>query len=364
MRSEHPETETRTYIPAANGEMSLKRKIISLGLALLAAAWTLSGCAGKKTLNRYQTTFLELFDTVTTITGYAESEDAFRETAGAIYAEMENYDRLYDIYHEYPETVNLCTVNAHPGETLAVDQRIIDLLVFAREVDAFSGHRTNITLGSVLSLWHNAREAGISDPENAFLPGDAELRAAAEHSGFQFLEIDEDNRTVRLTDNLARLDVGALAKGYAVQRMAEKLPEGYLLSVGGNVVATGAKPDGASWVIGIQDPDGGGEGYLCRVNLTRGAVVTSGDYQRYYVVDGKTYHHIIDPETLYPGDRWRAVTVISDDSGLGDALSTSLFLMTMEEGQTLLDRYGAEAMWIQKDGTEYFSPGFRKYIKE
>ena len=342
----------------------MKRKMISLGLALLTMVWVLSGCTEKKTLNRYQITLLDLFDTVTTITGYAESEAGFEKTVRGIYTDMETYDHLYDIYHEYPDLVNLCTVNSRPGETLTVDQRIIDLLVFARETDEASGHRTNVTLGSVLSLWHDAREAGISDPENAFLPPETELRDAAEHTGFRFLEIDGTNRTVRLTDDRVKLDVGALAKGYAVQRVAETLPEGYLLSVGGNVVATGAKPDGSPWVVGVQDPDGGGEGYLCRVNLTRGAVVTSGDYQRYYVVDGRIYHHIIDPETLYPGEKWRAVTIVCEDSGLGDALSTSLFLMTREEGQALLDRYGAEAMWIQKDGTEHFSSGFRRYIKE
>ena len=116
--------------------------------------------------------------------------------------------------------------------------------------------------------------------------------------------------------------------------------------------------------MGIQDPDGGGEGYLTKVGLTRGAVVTSGDYQRYYTVDGKNYHHIIDPRTLYPGEMWRAVTVICGDSGLADALSTSLFLMTREEGEALLRQFDAEAMWIDREGTMFFSPGFRALIRE
>lgn len=334
------------------------------GLLAVILLMTLSGCSRAAQKTKYQVTLLDLFDTVTSITGFAESEDDFRKTVEIIQSEMMEYDHLYDIYNEYPDMVNLCTINGHPGETMTVDQRIIDLLLFAREIDEKSGHRTNAMLGSVLQLWHEAREKGILDPANAVIPGEKELREAMEHTGFRFLEIDPERRTITLKDAQARLDVGALAKGYAVQRIAEGLPEGILLSVGGNVVATGAKPDGADWIIGIQDPDGGGEGYLHKIGLQKGAVVTSGDYQRFYVAQGKTWHHIIDPETLMPGNRWRGVTVVCDDSGIGDALSTSLFLMNREEGEQLLREYGAEAMWIAPDGSEFFSAGLQALIKD
>ena len=344
----------------------MRQRIIALGLALgLALGMTpgTEGRAAENTKNRYQVSWMDLFDTVTTVLGYAESEDAFNETADRIYDELKCCDRLYDIYNEYPETVNLCTVNGHPGETFEVDQRIIDLLIFAKEADDFSGHRTNAMLGSVLKIWHEAREAGIENPETARLPENAELEAASRHTGFDLLEMDPDARTVRLTDPEASLDVGALAKGYAVQRVCEFLPEGWLISAGGNVAATGPKPDGSPWVIGVQNPDDLNGGFLHKVNLTAGAVVTSGDYQRMYVVDGVSYHHIIDPETLFPAGKWRAVTVIAADSGLADALSTSLFLMDQAEGQALLERFGAEAVWIRKDGTQLFSPGYEAYIR-
>ena len=333
-----------------------------MALALMLAVGMLSGgSALAKT--RYQDVYLDLFDTVTTVLGYEDSEQAFHETSARIREEMEAYDHLYDIYQEYPDLVNLCTVNTHPGETLTVDQRIIDLLTLARETDDFSGHRTDAMFGAVLRLWHEAREAGIGNPEAAALPDREALAAAAEHTGFGLLEMDPWVRTVRLTDPEASLDVGAMAKGYAVQRICENLPEGYLLSVGGNVAATGPKPDGSPWIVGVEDPDAPGEKYLHKLKLTKGAVVTSGDYQRFYTVDGVPYHHIIDPETLFPGTRWRSVTVIAEDSGLADALSTSLFLMDQEDGQKLLDRFGAVAMWVSKDKTQLFSPGYEAYIK-
>ena len=340
----------------------MKRKGIALVLALLTALG-MNLAQANTAKKRFQASYLDLFDTVTSILGYETDEEAFQKVTAEIYDELLICDHLYDIYHEYPDLVNLCTINAHPGEALEVDQRIIDLLLVAREADQFSGHRMDVTLGAVLRIWHEARENGINHPESAYVPDLAELKAAKEHTGFDLLEIAAENCTVKLLDPETSLDVGALGKGYAVQRVCERLPEGYLLSVGGNVVATGPKPDGSPWVVGVQDPEGRGEGYLHKVNLVKGAVVTSGDYQRLYEVDGKAYHHIIDPETLFPGEKWRGVTVITEDSGLADAMSTSLFLMEQEEGQQLLDQMGAVAMWIGKDGKQLFSPGYEAYIK-
>jgi thiamine biosynthesis lipoprotein len=218
-------------------------------------------------------------------------------------------------------------------------------------------------MGSVLNLWHEARSDGRDDPVNARIPGDDELKAAAEHVSIDMLVIDETASTVYLSDPEVRLDVGAIAKGWAVQQVAKSAPKGLLISVGGNVCATGPKDDkGTPWVIGVQDPDGGND-YLHTIYVSGGSVVTSGDYQRTYVVDGKAYHHIIDPDTLYPSDYWRAVTVVCEDSGVADALSTALFLLSQEEGQKLLDLYGAEGLWVADDGSIHYSPGFNDLIR-
>ena len=118
---------------------------------------------------------------------------------------------------------------------------------------------------------------------------------------------------------------------------------------------------GTPWVVGVNNPDGGN--YLHTLNITGGSLVTSGDYQRYYTVNGKRYHHIIDPETRMPSEYWRSVTILCQDSGLADALSTALFLLPLEEGQALLNKTGAEAMWVDAQGREFFSPGFSDYLR-
>lgn len=360
--------------------MTPRHKPGAFAAALLCAALllALSGCSGTNVpepsgsetgageLTRYQATFLELFDTVTAVVGYAADEQTFSDVVSAFHDELEEYHQLYDIYNDYEGVNNIKTINDNAGgEPVEVDQRIIDLLLFAQEMYDTTGGKTNVMMGSVLSLWHDARENGINNPESSYLPDEAELKAANEHTSMDALVIDDDANTVQITDPLASLDVGAVAKGYAVQRVCDDMPEGLLVSVGGNVCATGPRPtDGSDWVVGVQDPDGGTNDYLLTLNVTSGSVVSSGDYQRYYTVDGVRYGHIIDPDTLYPPRYWRAVSILVNDSGVGDALSTAVFCMDQADGQELLDKYDAKAVWIANDGSLIYSDGFAEYVDE
>ncbi len=332
---------------------------------LLAFVFLLSGCtgAGEPEQKQYSATFLTLFDTVTTIVGRAGSEEAFSQTAQAVHDELLYYHQLFDIYNEYEGINNLKTINDHPGQAIQVDEAIIQLLLDCKRCHELTGGRVNAAMGSVLSLWHEARTDSLDDPLNAYLPDEAELLAASQHTDFSKVLIDEENSTVTILDPRLKLDVGAIAKGWSAERAAENAPEGLLISVGGNVCATGPKDaSGTPWVIGIQDPEGGDE-YLHTIYLSSGSVVTSGDYQRNFAVEGVVYHHIIDPDTLYPGTRWRAVTIVCADSGLADALSTALFLLPREEGEKLLERCEAEALWVGTDGEITMTPGFADLIR-
>ena len=329
-------------------------------------ALVLSGCAGQEAAGprQYTATFLTLFDTVTTIVGRADSEEAFTAAAQAVHDELLEYHRLFDIYQEYDGIANLKTVNDAAGiAPVEVDRRIIALLTDCKAYYALTGGRVNPALGSVLNLWHEARNDGINDPVHAALPDAQALEDAAAHTDLDAVLIDEDASTVFISDPAVRLDVGAVAKGWAVEQVCRNAPEGLLISVGGNVCATGPKDEaGTPWVVGVQDPDGGSD-YLHTLYISGGSVVTSGDYQRAYVVDGKLYHHIIDPDTLYPSAYWRSVTIVCEDSGLADALSTALFLLPQAEGQALLDKCGAQALWVDHDGNLFYSPGFEELIR-
>ena len=331
---------------------------------LLTLSVLLCGCTGAgEEQKQYSATFLTVFDTVTTIVGRDSSEAAFTEKAQNLHDALLIYHQLFDIYKEYEGLNNLKTVNDHPGEAVTVDRAVIDLLLDCKRYYELTDGRVNAAMGSVLALWHEAREDGLNDMANAYLPDEAALKEAVQHTSWENVRIDEASSTVTITDPKLRLDVGAIAKGWSVQRVAESAPAGLLISVGGNVCATGPKDEtGTPWVVGVQDPDGG-EHYLHTLYLTKGSMVTSGDYQRTYLVNGEFYHHIIDPDTLYPGKLWRAVTVVCPDSGLADALSTALFLLPLEEGQRLLDACESYAMWIDAQGNLHYSTGFEDLIR-
>ena len=330
-----------------------------LSLALL-----LGGCSlAEPQQTQYTASFLTVFDTITSVVGRADSEEEFQAKAQAVHDDLLLYHQLFDIYNEYDGLNNLKTVNDQAGiAPVVVDPIIIELLLDCKEYYAVTGGLVNPAMGSVLSLWHESRNDGLDDPANAKLPDADKLAEAAKHMDMEAIVIDEAASTVYLPDPDMSLDVGAVAKGWATQRVAENAPTGLLISVGGNVCATGAKtPEGDPWIVGIQDPDGGEN--LHTIYVTGGAVVTSGDYQRVYYVDGQPYHHIIDPATRMPGAYWRSVTVVCADSGLADALSTALFLLPLEEAQALAEKCGAQVLWVNAAGDEFMTPGFGEMIR-
>ena len=331
---------------------------------LLVLSILLCGCASAQpqSQTQYTATFLTLFDTITTMVGHAESEEAFKQRAQKIHDELMVYHQLFDIYNDYEGLNNIKTINDRAGiEPVAVDSAIIQLLSDCADYYALTDGKVNVAMGSVLRLWHEARTEGIQDPENARLPDAAALEEAAKHCSFDSLIIDPAASTVFLTDPEAALDVGAVAKGWAAQRAAENAPQGMLISVGGNVCATGPKPGENPWVIGVQNPDGGDS--LHTIYVTQGAVVTSGDYQRAYTVDGRRYHHIIDPDTRMPSVYFRSVTVVCRDSALADALSTALFLLPLEEGRKLAEKCGADVLWVDHSGKETMTDGFQSILR-
>ena len=309
-------------------------------LCMLLVCLLLAGCAAPKSLPT--ATYLDVFDTVTTIVGDAAA-------AEQIHKELQYYHKLFDIYNTYEGINNLRTVNDQAGVApVQVDGAIIELLSDCVEYYHLTGGRVNVAMGSILKLWHNARTASIENSEKAYIPSADALAEAAKHTNIEDVVIDKEKSTVFLRDPEMSLDVGAVAKGWAAQKAAEAAPEGILISLGGNVVATGPKAENTPWTVGVQDPRGGSIRH--KLPLRKGAVVTSGDYQRTFTVDGKDYPHIIDPQTGMPAMLWSSVTVVHEDSATADALSTALFLMPLEEGKALVQKCNAQAVWIDKDG--------------
>lgn len=350
--------------------MKKKCQALVLGVVVVVFAGILLW-HGKNTTKtqRFEAQFTDVFDTVTNIVGYGESEEVFTGQVSELKEQFDYYNQLYDIYNDYDGVNNIKTINDNAGkEPVKVAPEIIELLKLGKEAYEKTNGQVNIAYGSVLSLWHDYREAGLNNPQKAELPSMEELEIRAAHTDINQLIIDEEASTVYLADSEMSLDVGSIGKGYAVQKVADYARahdmKQLLISAGGNVCVVGTKEDGEGWNVGVQNPDLSSDmEYVQKVKLQDMSIVTSGNYQRYYEVDGKQYCHIIDPDTRMPAEHMASVSVIMKDSGQADAMSTALFNMDYEEGKTLVEAMEEiEAMWIFEDGSIRYSSGFSKYL--
>ena len=346
------------------------KKILSLFLAFAVAVAFASCSNTAKAKEKYKASFLDLFDTASTVIAYDNSQEEFDRNYQMFYDELKTYDELFDIYKEYEGVTNLYKVNKLAGKSpVKVDPKIIDMLTYGTEIYRFTKGKVNICMGAVLELWHNERDYGIANPEESKLPDMSKLKEASKHTDINNLVIDKNNNTVYFKDPEMKLDVGAIAKGYAVQQISNwaqnNLWTSAAISIGGNVSTFGYKNDDGQtkWTIGIENPDTTSDEFLLKLNITDECIVTSGDYQRYYTVDGKKYCHIINPETLMPSEYMASVSVICKDSSFGDAMSTALFNMTIEDGKNLVDSLdGIEAVWVDKEYNKTFSKGFKQFL--
>lgn len=309
--------------------------------------------------------FFGTFDTMITIIGYAPSQEAFDAVTARAQERFTQLHQIFDQYNEYEGISNLYVVNRDAAQApVTVPEELMALLVYAKQKQAELHDTVNIAMGSVLSLWHDARENAETDPEHAALPDMDALKAAAEHTSIDDVVLDEANRTVFFADPLLKLDLGAVAKGYATELVAQEMlaseMPNFIINAGGNVRVGQPPLDGRkTWGISIQDPNASATAVdqsMETLYLNNLSVVTSGDYQRYYFVDGVRMHHIISPKTLMPATENRSVTIVTESSELADILSTAVFMMPYEEGRAFVDALpGVEAMWMTENGDIYLT---------
>ncbi len=334
--------------------------ILLLGLLLL-----LTGCSRKETSSNVTPqgrAYFDLFDTVSYIYSYkGDSEEEFILNADEVYSVLLKYHRLFDIYHEYEGINNLCTINSNPLCDIAVEDELVEFLLYAKRMAKVTNGEMDVMMGSVLSLWHDARYS-----DTPYLPDAETLENASHYTGFDFLEINEEKKTVKLLSSSSSIDPGALGKGYATEKAAKELEEkgvsSYVLNIGGNIRIIGSKIDNSGWRTGIKDPKDPENSFVVMLSLKDTSCVTSGSYERYFTLDGVKYSHIIDKDTLYPASYYDSVSIIVKDSALADALSTALFSMDYEEGRKLALSLGADAIWVFPDGSVKYTEGIEDLI--
>ncbi len=338
------------------------KKIFAIVLCACAFL-SIFGCSAKK--QRFEEIYIDYFDTVVTVIGFEYDKQDFDSVCERIEDNLDRYHKLFDIYNTYDGVNNLCVINKNAGKAaVTVEKEIIDFLQFCKQMHTLTGGNTNIALGSVLSIWHSYRTAAVNNPENAKIPESSALLEASKHCNIDDIVINTTDSTVYIKDEKLSIDAGAVAKGYALELISSELDvDGYAINMGGMVKAFGKRADGKDWSVGIENPLDTSKTELA-VKPKDMTVVTSGSYQRFYEVDGIRYHHIINPKTLMPENDYLSVTVLAEDSALGDVLSTALFNMSLEEGRAVLGSLTEKAcvMWIKSDGQREYFGEFKDYL--
>ena len=354
-----------------------KNSIAAAFACILIIINILSGCGKTDKIEyiKYNESFFDTFDTLINIVAYTKTEEEFNSYMEKIHKRYRELHKLYDIYNDYEGISNIKTINDNAGiKPVKVEKEIIDLILFSKDWYRRTGGRTNIAMGAVLKIWSSYRNEGKDDPANAKLPPMEKLREASKYTDIEKVIVDVENNTVYLEDKKMSLDVGSIAKGYATELIAEEMIlEGLtsgIINAGGNVRVLGKPLDGVRerWGIGLQDPNkfivSDEDANLDVIFVNNASVVSSGDYQRYYIVNDKVYNHLIDPDTLMPGEYYRAVTVVTEDSGLADFLSTTVFLLPYKESRELVESINkVEALWVMPDGKIEATEGMKKIMK-
>lgn len=334
----------------------------------------LSACSPRAQENysdysRFGNSIFGTFDTVIQVMAYTTSRQEFNEYFSLIQERYEELHRIYDIYNNYPDLNNAKTVNDQAGiAPVQVPQELIDLVNFSIDWYEKTEGQTNIALRPVVEIWHGYLMRADADPTFAELPPMSFLEEAAQYTDIHMIQVDEDAGTIYLPDPNMRIDIGATAKGYATELIAEEVKaaglESFLINAGGNVRVAGRPfdKDRETWTVGLHNPETSrlstGNSLLGTVAVANTSVVSTGDYQGSYSVDGQPVHHIIDPITLMPGNYYRAITVISEDSGVADFYSTELFLLPFEKSLAMVEGIdGMEAIWVMPDGETRMTEG-------
>ena len=317
---------------------------------LLAALLMCGGCAAQKELPKLSEVGFYL-DTVITMTAYVEDGQILKDA-------MSECGRYEKILSRTVEGSDVWRINHADGAPVEVSDDTIAILQCAKRISDLSGGAFDVTIAPVSVLWDFTSG-------NAVLPAAEEIKKAAEM--VDYTKIGIDGNIVSLPAGMM-IDLGGIAKGYIADRVKEYLEKRgvkhAVLSFGGNVVAIGLKPDGSEWKVGIQDIDKPTGGSMLISRNTGGSTVTSGIYERGFDLDGVRYHHLLSAETGWPvQNELASVTIFSDSSMEGDALSTDAFVLGTEEGLKLINSLeGIEAVFIARDRSAVYSSGAEAYM--
>ncbi|WP_019131882.1 FAD:protein FMN transferase [Peptoniphilus obesi] len=342
-----------------------------------------------KNLNRskeYKTQVYGAFDTYTVISIYDKNPKEAEEKLKILSDKFEAMSKDFDGFNNYEGINNLKTINDNAGiKEIKVSDDLFDLISRTKELEErFKLGKLNIAIGPVTNIWRDYSDLynqGLSKEEviskkGSELPRKTELEKLRPLIDQNNVIINKDKKTIYLSKKEMSLDLGAVAKGYAVEILSQYAIkdldiESIIISSGGNVKCLNKDGIDRKYKVAIYNPEiedkdkkeiSEKDQYLITLNLKNKAVVTTGDYQRYFILEEKRYPHIIDPTSLETSDKYRSISVISDNSFIADYLSTSLFLLDQERVKDLEKENDFWVVYLDNNEEVYISEKLKDLI--
>jgi thiamine biosynthesis lipoprotein len=318
-------------------ENKLDKRKSAMAFLVMCILFIFAGCGPKQTaLQEYQRENF-VMDTLVQVRVYADNAELGGKSLDAAFAE---FTRIADLSDRFaarnlpnPEISDVYRINHNAGiKPVQVSEDTLLMLEKSQSLAEMSNGGFDVTIGPLMDLWGFGQE-------QYHLPDADELQSAMALVAYKRLQINKQDKTVFLPEKGMSIDLGGIAKGYATDQAIKKLRQmgikSALINAGGNVYALGSKPDGSAWSTGIRDPRND-NGIIAVVKVKDTAVVSSGDYERYFMKDGIRYHHILDSYTGKPARQLIATTVVGPQATEADMLSTTLFVLGSRSGADLL----------------------------
>jgi len=308
-------------------------------------------------------------DTLVTISVVSDSRDHAEKGIDAAFSEIETLEKLTNFFSPDSE---ISHINRNAGiSEVKVSPETLELLDKALFISKKTEGAFDITIGPVITLY---------DFYKKIKPEDLELKKKVSFVNYKDLLIDRNKSTVFLKKSNMLIDPGGISKGYAADKAVETLKKlgihAGLISVAGDIKAFGLRPDGRPWRIGIRNPrippnpplvKGGGGGFLddimATIELKDMAISTSGDYERYFILNGRRYHHLLNPKTGYPAEGCQSVSIITKEGVFTDAFASGIFILGHERGLKVLEEMGFEGVIVDSTGKIHITPQIRGKVE-
>jgi thiamine biosynthesis lipoprotein len=308
-----------------------------------------------------------LMDTIVTITVVSTSEEIVESAMDAAFAEIEKIEKLSNFFSQESD---VSRINQNAGvSAVKVSPDILSIIDKAIYVSEITDGSFDITIGPVISLY---------DFHRKIKPDNHEIQKKLLLVNYRDIVIDKNRSTVFLRKKGMRIDLGGITKGYAADKAADTLKNqgiyAAIVAIAGDIRVSGLKPDGKAWKIGIKKPriflpaakvdaDGLPDDVMAILEMTDMSISTSGDYERFFMVNGRRYHHILSPKTGFPAEGCQSVSITGKESALTDAIATGVFILGPEKGMQFLKEIGLEGIIIDGEGKILATPNFREKLE-